>query len=103
MPSSAFMLKSRMPPSAGEPLIEAPAVVAEMAIAAPDEDAMIDLALRQNNGPVTLAAKTFAESQLFTWNVVAPRVGLTFDLDAIRRPHRSGRPASRPRPRRTRA
>jgi hypothetical protein len=31
-------------------------------------------------GPVVLQAKTFAEQQLFTWNQVAPRVGVVFDL-----------------------
>jgi hypothetical protein len=31
-------------------------------------------------GPVVLDAKTFAETDLFTWNLVAPRVGVVFDL-----------------------
>jgi hypothetical protein len=31
-------------------------------------------------GPVSVAAKTFAERQMFTWNGVAPRIGLVFDL-----------------------
>jgi hypothetical protein len=31
-------------------------------------------------GPVVLQAKTFAEQDLFSWNLVAPRVGVVFDL-----------------------
>ena len=31
-------------------------------------------------GPVSVAAKTFAERDLFTWNGMAPRVGVIFDL-----------------------
>jgi hypothetical protein len=31
-------------------------------------------------GPVSVAAKTFTEQQLFTWNGVAPRIGVIFDL-----------------------
>lgn len=31
-------------------------------------------------GPVSVAAKTFAETDLYTWNQVAPRIGGTFDL-----------------------
>ena len=31
-------------------------------------------------GPVVLQAKTFDEVEFFTWNVVAPRIGMTFDL-----------------------
>ncbi len=31
-------------------------------------------------GPVSVAAKTFPEQDLFTWNVVAPRIGAIFDL-----------------------
>ena len=31
-------------------------------------------------GPVVLQSKTFAESDLFTWNLVAPRIGFVFDL-----------------------
>ncbi|MDP3716679.1 MAG: carboxypeptidase regulatory-like domain-containing protein [Acidobacteriota bacterium] len=31
-------------------------------------------------GPVTVAAKTFAEQQMFTWSGFAPRVGVVFDL-----------------------
>jgi hypothetical protein len=31
-------------------------------------------------GPQVLAARTFAEEQLYTWNLVAPRLGLVFDL-----------------------
>ena len=31
-------------------------------------------------GPVTLAAETFPQKDLYTWNQVAPRIGATFDL-----------------------
>jgi hypothetical protein len=31
-------------------------------------------------GPITVPAKTFAEQDLFTWNLVAPRIGVIFDL-----------------------
>jgi hypothetical protein len=31
-------------------------------------------------GPASVAARTFPEQSLFTWNLVAPRVGLVFDL-----------------------
>jgi hypothetical protein len=31
-------------------------------------------------GPITVPAKTFPEQDLFTWNVVAPRIGAIFDL-----------------------
>ena len=31
-------------------------------------------------GPVVLESKTFAETDLFTWNVFAPRIGVVFDL-----------------------
>ncbi|MEZ5286581.1 MAG: hypothetical protein R2712_17595 [Vicinamibacterales bacterium] len=31
-------------------------------------------------GPVSVAAETFAKRDLYTWNQVAPRVGMTFDL-----------------------
>ena len=31
-------------------------------------------------GPVVVQAKTFAETDLFSWNVFAPRIGLVFDL-----------------------
>jgi hypothetical protein len=31
-------------------------------------------------GPVSVDAKTFAEQSLYTWNQVAPRIGVTFDL-----------------------
>jgi hypothetical protein len=31
-------------------------------------------------GLVTLESKTFAETDLFTWNVFAPRIGVVFDL-----------------------
>ena len=31
-------------------------------------------------GPVVVAAKSFAETDLFTWNQIAPRIGVTFDL-----------------------
>ena len=31
-------------------------------------------------GPVSVAAKTFPERDLFTWNLIAPRVGIVFDL-----------------------
>ena len=31
-------------------------------------------------GPITVDARTFPETSLFTWNLVAPRVGVVFDL-----------------------
>ena len=31
-------------------------------------------------GPISVPAKTFAEQDLFTWNVVAPRIGVVYDL-----------------------
>jgi hypothetical protein len=31
-------------------------------------------------GPVVLQSKTFAETDLFTWNLFAPRIGFVFDL-----------------------
>ncbi len=31
-------------------------------------------------GPVTVQAQTFPEVTLFTWNALAPRIGMTFDL-----------------------
>ena len=31
-------------------------------------------------GPVVLQAKTFPETHFYTWNEIAPRVGVTFDL-----------------------
>jgi hypothetical protein len=31
-------------------------------------------------GPVVLQARTFPEAEFFTWNVFAPRIGMTFDL-----------------------
>ena len=31
-------------------------------------------------GPVVVQAKTFAETDLFTWNLFAPRIGVVFDL-----------------------
>ncbi len=31
-------------------------------------------------GPVSVAAKTFAETDLFTWNQFAPRIGVVYDL-----------------------
>jgi hypothetical protein len=31
-------------------------------------------------GPISVPAKTFPEQDLFTWNVVAPRIGLVYDL-----------------------
>jgi hypothetical protein len=31
-------------------------------------------------GPVSVAAKTFPQTDLFTWNQVAPRIGVVFDL-----------------------
>ena len=36
--------------------------------------------LAQTVGPVTVQAKTFAETEFYTWNVAAPRVGVVFDL-----------------------
>jgi len=32
-------------------------------------------------GPTVVAAKTFPETQMFTWNGVAPRIGVVFDLN----------------------
>jgi len=32
------------------------------------------------SGPISVQAKTFAQTEFFVWNQVAPRVGLTFDL-----------------------
>jgi hypothetical protein len=32
------------------------------------------------NGPVSVAAQTFAERSFFTWNNLGPRIGLTWDL-----------------------
>jgi hypothetical protein len=31
-------------------------------------------------GPVSVAARTFARQDMFTWNVIAPRIGVIFDL-----------------------
>ncbi len=31
-------------------------------------------------GPISVQAKTFPEQDLFTWNVVAPRIGVVYDL-----------------------
>ena len=31
-------------------------------------------------GPVVVASKTFAETDLYTWNQIAPRIGVVFDL-----------------------
>jgi hypothetical protein len=31
-------------------------------------------------GPVTVAARTFPKTSMFTWNLVAPRVGVVYDL-----------------------
>ena len=36
--------------------------------------------LAASNGPIAVVAKTFAQTEFFTWNVAAPRIGLTFDL-----------------------
>jgi hypothetical protein len=36
--------------------------------------------LAGQTGPVVVEAKTFPETEFFTWNVVAPRVGFVFDL-----------------------
>jgi hypothetical protein len=36
--------------------------------------------LAATTGPVSVAAKTFAERDLFTWNVAAPRLGVVYDL-----------------------
>jgi len=36
--------------------------------------------LGATTGPVTVAAKTFAQNDLFTWNSVAPRIGVVYDL-----------------------
>jgi hypothetical protein len=38
------------------------------------------LQLGQTVGPVTVAARTFEKRDLYTWNVMAPRVGVAFDL-----------------------
>ena len=37
-------------------------------------------------GPISVQAKTFAEQDLFTWNVVAPRIGVAYDLLVTARP-----------------
>ncbi len=36
--------------------------------------------LGQTVGPVAVQAKTFAQTDLYTWNVVAPRIGVVYDL-----------------------
>jgi hypothetical protein len=36
--------------------------------------------LASSNGPISVAAKTFPETTFYTWNQVAPRIGMTFDL-----------------------
>ena len=36
--------------------------------------------LAASNGPISVLAKTFAEKAFYTWNQVAPRIGVTFDL-----------------------
>jgi len=36
--------------------------------------------LAASTGPISVAAKTFPETTFYTWNQVAPRIGVTFDL-----------------------
>jgi hypothetical protein len=36
--------------------------------------------LAASNGPISVPAKTFAETEFFTWNTAAPRVGMIYDL-----------------------
>lgn len=36
--------------------------------------------LAASNGPISVAAKTFPVTTFYTWNVAAPRIGVTFDL-----------------------
>jgi hypothetical protein len=36
--------------------------------------------LASQTGPISSVAKTFPETHFYTWNQVAPRIGLTFDL-----------------------
>jgi hypothetical protein len=36
--------------------------------------------LAGRTGPVVVAAKTFPQTDMFTWNQVAPRIGMVFDL-----------------------
>ncbi len=36
--------------------------------------------LAASNGPISVGAKTFAQTEFYVWNKVAPRIGVTFDL-----------------------
>ncbi len=38
------------------------------------------LQLASTTGPISVAAKTFAQKDLYTWNLFAPRIGMTYDL-----------------------
>ncbi|MGE3274824.1 MAG: carboxypeptidase regulatory-like domain-containing protein [Vicinamibacterales bacterium] len=41
--------------------------------------------LAGTNGPVSVAAETFAERDVFTWNSFAPRVGFVYDFSGVGR------------------